>query len=221
MISPSLAMKLCGFLYIFILVTNAAGVGLGNRNDETDFDSKLLTVSGNPGRYRMSLFVTIGSHLGIVAITVMLYLAFSSYNREYALIGSVFRMGEALVMIYSEVSVFRVLDYAREYVLPESNKEALRLTFAQIMQMKNIRVDMGLLLLSIGAVAYCILFIQSASVPSRIAWLGLSAGVISGIGIVIKLFSGFSTLSLIGMVLMMIFEVTFGGWLMFLSGSRV
>ena len=95
MISPSLAMKLAGFLYIFILITNAAGVGLGNRNDETDFDSKLLTVSGNPERYRMSLIITEVSHLGILAITVMLYLAFSSYNRQYALIGSVFRMGEA------------------------------------------------------------------------------------------------------------------------------
>lgn len=214
MISPSLAMKLSGFLYFFILVTNAAGVGLGNRNDETDFDSKLLAVSEDPGRYRMSLIITIGSHLGIVAITVMLYLAFSSYNRQYALIGSVLRMGEALVMIFSEVSVIRILDLAKEYVLSDSNKEALRSTAAQIMQIKNTRVDIGLLFLSIGAVVYCILFIQSASVPSNIAWLGLTAGIISGIGIVIKLFSGFSTISMIGMVMMMVFEITFGGWLL-------
>ena len=36
MINAPLAMKLCGFLYIFILITNAASVGLGNRTGETD-----------------------------------------------------------------------------------------------------------------------------------------------------------------------------------------
>jgi NADPH:quinone reductase-like Zn-dependent oxidoreductase len=36
MTSTPLALKLCGFLYIFILITNAASVGLGNRTGETD-----------------------------------------------------------------------------------------------------------------------------------------------------------------------------------------
>jgi len=36
MISESLTLKLCGLLYIVILITNAASVGLGNRTGETD-----------------------------------------------------------------------------------------------------------------------------------------------------------------------------------------
>ena len=56
--------------------------------------------------------------------------------------------------------------------------------------------------------------------PSKLAWLGLAAGIISAIGISIKFASGFSALAVIGMVLMMLFEITFGGWLLFFSHSH-
>jgi hypothetical protein len=221
MISTPLALKLCGFLYIFILITNAASVGLGNRTGETDSAAMLATISENPGRYKMGVIVAIASHLGIVAITGTLFMAFSSFNRQLALIGSVARLGEALAMIYGEVTILRLIDLAREYTLAGSNKESLRLLGDQILRTKNTGVDLGLLLLSIGAIAYCISFVQSGAVPSMIANLGLAAGIISAIGILIKLASGFSALAVTGMVLMMVFEVTFGGWLSFFSHAYV
>ena len=221
MISAPLALKLCGFLYIYILITNAASVGLGNRTGETDSAAKLPSISENPGRYRISVIVAIASHLGIVAITGTLFIAFSSYNRQFALIGSVSRLGEALAMIYGEVTVLRLIDLARKYALPTNNKESLRLLGDQILRIKNTGVDLGLLLLSIGAIAYCILFIKNRAVPSMTTWLGLAAGIISAFGILIKFASGFSALAVIGMVLMMVFEVVFGGWLLLFSHEYV
>ena len=217
MISAPLALKLCGFLYLFILVTSAASAGLGNGNDETDAASKLTAISENPGQFRMGVNVAIVSHLGIVAITRMLFLAFSLHNRQLALIGSAFRLGEALVLIYNEVSVLRLLDMAKEYALNGINKESVRVLGDQILQTKNTRFLLGLLLLAVGALAYCIMFGQSNVIPSMIAWLGLAAGVITVIGILVKFASGFGTVYVIGMLSMMIFEVVFGGWLLFFS----
>ena len=161
------------------------------------------------------MWVAIISHLGIVAISGMLFLAFSSHNRQLALVGSVSRLGEALVMIYGEVKVMGLIDLSRQYGLVDSSKEPLRLLGDQILQTKNAGVDLGLLLLSIGAIAYCVLFVQSEVVPMKFAWLGLAAGVISTIGILIKFISRFSSLAVIGMFLMMVFEIFFGGWLLF------
>jgi hypothetical protein len=175
MIGTSLAMRLCGFLYIYILISNAASVGLGNRNNEFDSSIKMPLIAENPGRYKTSIIIAIVSHLGIVAITIMLYLAFSSYNKQLALIGSIFRMGEAVVMIYGENGILRLLELSKEYVLTSSNKNALSVIGDQILQTKNSRVDLGLLFLSIGAIAYCLLFIQNGVIPSRIAWLGFGA----------------------------------------------
>jgi hypothetical protein len=221
MISTPLALKLCGFLYIFILITNAASVGLGDRTGETDSAAMLAAISENPARYRMGVIVAIASHVGIVAITGTLFVAFSPFNRQLALVGSVSRLGEALAMIYGEITVLRLIDLAREYALADSNKEGLRLLGDQILRTKNTGVDLGLLLLSIGAIAYCISFVQSGAVPSMIANLGLAAGILSAIGILIKLASGFNALAVTGMVLMMVFEVTFGGWLLFFSHAYV
>ena len=221
MINTSLAMKLCGFLYFYILITNAISVGLGNKTGETDSATKLPSISDNPGRYRMGVIVAIVSHSGIMAITGTLYIAFSSYNSQLALIGSVSRLGEALAMIYGEVTVLRLIEMAKEYALTDNKKESLRLLGDQILQNKNTGVDLGLLLLSIGAIAYCALFIQNGVVPSMIAWLGLAAGIISAIGILIKFTASFSAIAVIGMVLMMLFEVTFGGWLLFFSHKFV
>jgi hypothetical protein len=217
MIDTSLAMRLCGFLYIYILISNAASVGLGNRNNEFDSSTKMPLIAENPSRYRMSIIVAIISHLGILTITGMLFLAFNSYNRQLALIGSVFRLGEAVVMIYSEISIFRLLELSKDYVLTDSNKEALSVIGDQILQIKNSRVDLGLLFLSIGAIAYCLLFIQNGIIPSRIAWLGFAAGIISAIGILAKFLSGFNFIAVIGMVSMMVFETSFAGWLLFFS----
>jgi hypothetical protein len=124
-------------------------------------------------------------------------------------------------MIYGEVTVLRLIALAREYALAGSNRESLHLLGDQILRTKNTGVDLGLLLLSIGAIAYCISFVQSGAVPSMIAWLGLAAGIISAIGILIKLASGLSALAVIGMGLMIVFEVTFGGWLLFFSRAYV
>jgi hypothetical protein len=181
-----LALKLCGFLYLFILVTNAASVGLGDRTGETEFTAVLPTLSENPGRYRMGVIVAIASHLGIVAITATLFIAFGRFNRQLALVGSLSRLGEALAMIYGEVTVLRLIGLAREYELTETNRESLRLLGDQILRTKNTGVDLGLILLSIGAIAYCVSFVQSGAVPRRMAWLGLAAGIISFIGILAK-----------------------------------
>jgi len=105
--------------------------------------------------------------------------------------------------------------------LTDSNKESLRLLGDQILQTKNTRFDLGLLLLSIGALAYCISFVQSGSVPSMIAWLGLAAGIISVIGIIIKFTFGLGTVAVIGMLSMMVFEVIFGGWLLISSHKGI
>lgn len=212
-------MKLCGFLYFFILVTSAASAGLGNRNDETNAASKLNTISENPGQYRMSVNIAIISHLGIVAIAGMLFLAFSSYNRQLALIGSVFRLGEGLVLLYNEVSVLKLLEMAKEYALNDVNKESIQVLGDQILQTKNTRFLLGLFLLAIGALAYCIMFVQSVAVPSMIAWLGLAAGIVTAIGILVNFASGYGTVYVIGMLSMMVFEVVFGGWLLFFSSN--
>jgi hypothetical protein len=55
----SFAMRVCGFLYLFILGTNAASVGLGNRMDEREEEAidKLQIINKNPNRFKQSISI--------------------------------------------------------------------------------------------------------------------------------------------------------------------
>jgi len=57
--------------------------------------------------------------------------------------------------------------------------------------------------------------------PDEFLGLQRTGTIFSAVGILVKLASGFSALAVIGMVLMMAFEVTFGGWLLFFSHAYV
>ena len=71
-------------------------------------------------------------------------------------------------------------------------------------------------LLTIGALAYCILFVTSGAIPMMIGWLGLIASILSVVGSGIKFVQpSFGILFTIGFLLMMLFEIIFGGWLLF------
>ena len=166
----------------------------------------------------MSVITAIVSHVCIIALTGMLYISFSPHNKSLASIGTLFRLGEGIVLIYNEFIYHRLLNMAREYALVESDKNELREAGNLILQNKSWGFLLGLLLLSIGALAYSVLLVNSGAIPVKIAWLGIVAGIISVIGTLIKFaVPSLGVVHALGLLLMMIFEILFGGWLFLYS----
>ncbi|GAG53414.1 unnamed protein product, partial [marine sediment metagenome] len=209
----------CGFLYLYILGTNAASVGLGNRMDEKKENAvkKLRIINDNPNRYRQSLIIAIISHLGIIAIAVTLFLAFNQYNPLLAIIGTIFRLGEGSILSYNEIKSFSHLNIAKEYSNSSDSKQiTLSNSCGTLIQKSNFRFILGLNFLSIGTLSYCILFLSTGAIFIPIGWLGFVASAISVIGTGIVLIKpNFNILYKIGLPLMMLFEITFGIWLLF------
>jgi hypothetical protein len=219
MITKSFAKRLSGFLFLFILVTNAASVALGNKIGEADPVAKLLMINDNPSQFLISIVSALISHVSIIALIVMLYLVFSSYNKLLMVMATIFRLGEALIHIYNEINFLQLIEMAKEYsVFSDAEKIVLSASANIILQTKNSTFPIALVLLAIGALAYCILFITYRAIPTMIAWLGLSASVLSVVGSGIKFVEpSFDILFKIGFLLMMLFEIIFGGWLLFYS----
>ncbi|MCW4033321.1 MAG: DUF4386 domain-containing protein [Candidatus Bathyarchaeota archaeon] len=219
MITKSFAKRLCGFLFLFILVTNAASVALGNKIGEEDPVAKLLMINDNPNQFLISIVSALISHVSIIALIVMLYFVFSSYNKLLMVMATIFRLGEALIHIYNEINFLQLIDMAKEYAdASYAEKIVLSASANVILQTKNLTFPLALALLAIGALAYCILFVTRKAIPTIIAWLGLTASALSVVGSGIKFVEpGFDILFKIGFPLMMLFEITFGGWLLFHS----
>lgn len=214
------AMKISGFLYLFILGSNAASVGLGNRTDEREKDAvdKLLAINKNPKRFKQSIILALISHSSIIAITVMLYLAFSQYNPILALIGSLFRTGEGLILISSEIQSLSLLNTSKEYVISnDTEKNPLRISTGRYLDKKNFKFVLALNLLSIGHLSYCVLFLTSGAIINPIIFFGFVASILSVIGTSLVLIKPkIDIFYKIGLILLMLYELIFGIWLLFL-----
>ncbi|MEE9459154.1 MAG: DUF4386 family protein [Candidatus Bathyarchaeia archaeon] len=87
-----------------------------------------------------------------------------------------------------------------------------------ILQTKNSRWTLVTTLYGIGILAYSILFVTYGVVPQIIGWLGLVVSIFLVFGSGIKLVKpNFEVLLVIGGLSSILFEVIFGGWLLFYS----
>jgi hypothetical protein len=85
--------QLCGFLFLFILLTSAISKFMaGAPPDPENVPNTLSTVAEGGKKFRINIAVDLVSHVSIIALAGLLYLAFSPYNKSLALLGTLWRV---------------------------------------------------------------------------------------------------------------------------------
>jgi hypothetical protein len=213
-------MILSGFLFLFIMITNIASGRFGYETvNEVDSDAKLQQINDDPKKFTISFILILIEHVSIIAVAVMLYIAFSPYNLILAVVWTIFRIGEGLIQIYDKINYWGLLKLASQYSgTSGAEKNALIDLGSSILKTKNSIFTFAQILFSIGTVAYSILFVTYGVVPEIIGWFGIVASIIYGFGNGIKLVKpNFKVLWNVGGLLILIFEIVLGGWLLFSS----
>jgi hypothetical protein len=110
-----------------------------------------------------------------------------------------------------------IIDIARQYSGSSgAKKKRLQDLGHSILKTKNSVFSFAQILFSIGTLSYCILFVTYGVVPPIIGWFGLVAGILYGFGNGIRLVKpNFNALWNLGGLLIWIFELILGGWLLF------
>ena len=136
-----------------------------------------------------------------------------------AVVWVISRTGEAVIQIYNKKSYWGLLGIAREYAVSSgAEKTALTNSCRGMLETKNTVFTFAQVLFSIGTLSYSILFATSGVVPYVIGWFGIVSSIIYGLGSGIKLAkTNFKALWNIGGLLIFIFELVLGGWLLFSS----
>jgi hypothetical protein len=147
----------------------------------------------------------------------MLFIAFSSHNIILAVVWTISRSGEGVIQIYSKKSYWGLLDIARQYSGSSGTEKNTLIDLGRsILKTKNSVFSFAQILFSIGTLSYCILFVIYGVVPPIIGWFGLVAGILYGFGNGIRLVKPkFNVLWSLGGLLIWIFELVLGGWLLF------
>jgi len=214
----NIEMGLSGFLFWFIIITNIASVRFGYETfSDLDSDAKLQKINNDPKKFRICFVLILIEHISIIALAVMLFIAFSPYNIILAIVWTIFRTAEGLIQIYNKKNYWRLLNIARQYSgTSGAEKNALTDLGRSILKTKNSSFTFAQILFSIGTLAYSILFVAYGVVPAIIGWLGIVASILYGFGSGITLVKpNFKVLWSFGGLLILLFEIVLGGWLLF------
>jgi hypothetical protein len=209
---------LSGFLFLFIIITNLASGRFGYETfSDLDSDAKLQKINNDPEKFKIGTVLILIEHVSIIALALMLFVAFSPYNILLAVVWTIFRTGEGLIQIYNKKGYWGLLNIARQYSgTSGAEKNALSDLGRRVLKTKNYVFTVAQILFSIGTLTYSILFATYGVVPEIIGWLGIVASIIYGFGSGIVLVKpNFKVLWSFAGLLILIFELVLGGWLLF------
>ncbi len=209
---------LSGFLFLFILILNLVMGALGYLMEKDDYDPDvdLKKINKDSKKFQISIILALIEHGSVIALTILLFIAFSSYNIILGIVWAICRTGEGLIQFYNEPSYWRIIKIARQYSGARgSEKNSLSDSALTILKAKDVRFKFAMILWSIGTLAFSIVLVTSEVVPQIIGWLGIIASILVGFGTGIKLVKPNVKYTAIGALSAILFEIIIGGWLLF------
>jgi hypothetical protein len=216
----TIEMSLCGFLFWLdiILVFASERFGYITFNDLPS-DAKLPKIHDDPKKFKIGFVLILMEHFNIIALAIMLFIAFNPYNLILAVIWTISRITEGLIDFYNEKNYWGLLNIARQYSSSSgAEKKSLSELGRSILKTKNSVFAFAQILFSIGTLSYSILFATSEAVPvpAIIGWFGIVASILYGFGNGIILVKPNKAMQIFRVgLLILIFELVLGGWLLF------
>jgi hypothetical protein len=211
-------MMLSGFLFLFILVLNLVMGALGYLMEKDDYDPEtdLNKINKNPKKFQIGVVLALIEHGSVIALAILLFIAFSPYNIILGIVLIISRTGEGLIQFYNEPSYWKLIKISRQYSDAKgSEKNSLSDSARSIFNAKDVRFKFAMILWSIGTLAFSILLVISEVVPQIIGWLGIITSILVGFGTGIKLLKPKAKYTAIGALTAILFEIIIGGWLLF------
>ena len=212
-------MILSGFLFLSILVLNIVMGAFGYlmEKDDYDPDADLQKINKNPKKFQIGIVLALIEHGSVIALTMMLFIAYSPYNLVLGIVWTIFRTGEGLIQYINEPNYWKLIKIAGQYSgASGAEKTSLSDLARSIFKTKDTRFKFAMICWSFGTLAFSIVLVTSGVVPQVIGWLGIVASILVGFGTGIKLVKpNFKDFTAIGGLSAILFEVIIGGWLLF------
>ena len=110
-------MILSGFLFLFILVLNVVMGAFGYLMEKDDYDPDvdLKKIGKNPRKFKTGILLALIEHGSVIALTILLFIAFSPYTMILGIVLLIFRIGEGLIQYINEPNYWKLINIARQY----------------------------------------------------------------------------------------------------------
>ena len=205
---------------MFILVLNLVMASYGYKMEKEDYDPEadLKKINNNPKKFKTGITLARIEHTSVIALTVLLFITFSSYNMTLGIIWLIFRTAEGLIQFINEPSYYKLLNIAKQYSISNSEKDSLSNLAKSLFKTKDQRFKLAMICWSIGTLTFSTILSTSEVVPAMIGWIGIIASILVGLTTTIKLVKPNSKdLTAIGGLVAILFEVIIGIALIYYS----
>ena len=213
--------EISGFLFLVIIVVlNIASEKYGYEIfSKLEPDVKLQSINEDPKKFRTGLMLVIFEHAVIVTLAVTLFIAFSPYSLILGVVWFVSRSLEGFIQINNKRKFLGLINIADQYQASnDAEKEGLSNQALSMLKSKNSTFTFAQLLFSIGTFAYSAVFVLFEVIPVILGWFGIVASIIYGLGNgIYRVKPDFKALWNLGGLLIFIFELVLGGWLLLSS----
>ena len=211
--------QLCGFLFLFILLTSALSQALaGGALDPADIPGTMSRVTESGKKFRLGVVIDLISHVSIVALAAMLFITFSPFNRSLALLGTLWRLAEGSILALNEVNNLVLLDLSQKSASATGNQSVVLESIGRMLiSTEGWGLKIGLIFLVSGSLVYAILFVTSGALPLALGWFGVIASILAAGGILLNLIN--PNLSMASFLILIPYEIVLGFWLLIWGGQ--
>jgi hypothetical protein len=150
---------LSGFLFLLILVLAIAIGALGYpwEKDDYDPDADLQKINKNPKKFKTGFVLALVHNGCVIALPILLFIAFSAYNVLLGIVLTVSRIGEGVVLYINDKNYYGFLRIAKQYSATSDNeRKSLSASARNIFKTKDSRFKFAMVLWAIGTLAFSI-----------------------------------------------------------------
>jgi hypothetical protein len=187
----------------------ATVVGSGSISD------KLVNISNNLTRMRISNLVALLNCCAIVVLGVLFYIVFNNEYKIIALVALGFFLAEALTLAVSKIGTYALLPLSQEFVEAGAPEPSYFQTLGDFLYFGVDRkgYDIHMLFFCLGGILWYSLLYRSGTIPQALSIWGLVAVCLLIIPVLLALYNrDFTQLMIFGLPYVP-YEVVLGLWL--------
>lgn len=163
------------FLIVFIASVLSGSVLLDERIWSGSISENLVNISDNPTLLWINILGELVTSIGIVVLTVLLYVALHKQNRIIALVGLGLWLVEAITLVVSRIFSFSLLNVSQEFVKAGAPDSSYFQTLGSLYyESAQFGYEIHMVFFCLGGILWYYLFYKSGYIPRVLSFWGLA-----------------------------------------------
>jgi hypothetical protein len=210
--------RVAGFAFLFYIAVGITQMVLSGPTRADGTAARLALIAEHAARVRINIVLTLLICVTAVVLATALYAVTRDEDRDLAVLGLAFRLGEGLLAAIAPLASLGLLWLATDGAA--STAPTTSALAGLLLQIQGWNVTVMATLFALGSTVFSWLLLRGRMIPVGLAWLGVVASVILVVGLPLRLVDVIGGAAAQVMWLpMAAFEIPLGFWLL-IKGVR-